>query len=390
MTQQETVALVVAAGRSQRFGGGRPKQYARLAGRPLLRYSLEALSCHPKVARVVAVIHPDDRPLYDEAASGLALAAPVAGGASRQESVRLGLESFAATAPARVLIHDAARPFLPASVIDRVIAALERAPGAIAALPLADSLKRAKDDRSIAGIVPRDGLWRAQTPQGFRFAEILAAHRAAQGAELTDDAAVAERAGLTVALVEGAIEAVKVTEPADLAWAESWLAASRETRVGQGYDVHRFAPGEAVMLCGIRVPHSASLAGHSDADVGLHALTDAILGALGLGDIGQHFPPSEARWRGADSALFVTHARDLAAERGGSILHVDVTLVCEAPKVAPYRAAMIARIAELLGIAAERVSVKATTTEGLGFAGRREGIAASAVATLALPAPTSP
>ncbi|MGH6946290.1 MAG: bifunctional 2-C-methyl-D-erythritol 4-phosphate cytidylyltransferase/2-C-methyl-D-erythritol 2,4-cyclodiphosphate synthase [Kiloniellales bacterium] len=388
--QQETVALVVAAGRGERFGSAQPKQYAKLAGCPLLRYSLESLSRHPKVTRVVAVIHPDDRPLYGEAAAGLALAEPVAGGASRQESVRLGLESLAQAAPARVLIHDAARPFVPASVIDRIIGALERAPGAIAALPLADSLKRAKDDRCIAGSVPRDGLWRAQTPQGFRFAEILAAHRAAQGAELTDDAAVAERAGLTVALIEGALESSKITEPADLAWAERWLAASRETRVGQGYDVHRFAPGDAVMLCGVRVPHSASLAGHSDADVGLHALTDAILGALGRGDIGQHFPPSEARWRGADSTLFVTHARDLVAERGGNILHVDVTLVCEVPKISPHRAAMVTRIAELLGIAPERVSVKATTTEGLGFAGRREGIAASAVATLTLPAPTSP
>jgi len=383
----DTVALVVAAGRGNRFGGELPKQYARLGGRPVLRYSLEAYCRHPGVAAVQAVIHPDDREYYDQAVAGLGLPPPAAGGATRQESVRRGLEHLAAAAPARVLIHDAARPFVDTGTIDRVLRALDAAPGAIAALPVTDTLKQGRDGR-IAGTVPRDGLWRAQTPQGFRFAEILAAHRAAAGAEFTDDAAVAEHAGLAVTLVEGGADNLKITSARDLERAERWLAARQdETRVGQGFDVHRFGPGDHVMLCGVRIAHDAGLIGHSDADVGLHALTDAILGALGAGDIGSHFPPSDARWRGAESALFLRHANDLARQRGGRIAHVDVTLICERPKVAPHRAAMVARVAEVLDLATERVSVKATTTEGLGFAGRGEGIAAQATATLRLPAP---
>ncbi len=387
----ETVALVVAAGRGQRFGGPLPKQYAPLAGRPVLGHALARLAAHPRIDRIQAVIHPDDRALYDRAAAGLDLPKPATGGTSRQDSVRLGLESLAALAPGTVLIHDGARPFVGAAVIDRVLDALGTnagAAGAIAALPVTDTLKRGADGR-IAGTVARGGLWRAQTPQGFRFAEILAAHRAVHkaggGRELTDDAAVAERAGLPVALVEGAPENIKVTTQDDLARAERWLAGIQETRVGQGFDVHRFGPGDRVMLCGIAVPHDAGLMGHSDADVGLHALTDAILGALGAGDIGQHFPPAEARWRDAESGVFLRHAGDLVAEAGGRIRHLDVTLICERPKIGPHRAAMVARIAELLGIDPGRVSVKATTTEGLGFTGRGEGIAAQAVATLNLP-----
>ncbi len=388
----ETVALVVAAGRGQRFGGPLPKQYAELAGRPVLGHSLARLAAHPRIDRVVAVIHPDDRLLYDRAAAGLALPEPAAGGASRQDSVRLGLESLEARAPGAVLIHDGARPFVGAAVIDRVLDALGTTAGAIAALPVTDTLKRGADGR-IAGTVARAGLWRAQTPQGFRFAEILAAHRAVHkaggGLELTDDAAVAERAGLPVALVAGAPENVKITTQDDLARAETWLASATETRVGQGFDVHRFGPGDRVMLCGVAVPHEAGLIGHSDADVGLHALTDAILGALGAGDIGQHFPPTDARWRDAESGVFLRHAGELVAAAGGRIRHLDVTLICERPKIGPHRAAMVARIAELLGIdagrARGRISVKATTTEGLGFTGRGEGIAAQAVATLALP-----
>jgi 2-C-methyl-D-erythritol 4-phosphate cytidylyltransferase/2-C-methyl-D-erythritol 2,4-cyclodiphosphate synthase len=381
-----TVALVVAAGRGSRFGAGVPKQYAALGGRPLLGHSLEAFARHPRIDRVKAVIHPDDRALYERAAAGLDLLEPAAGGATRQDSVRRGLESLEALAPAAVLIHDGARPFVEAAVIDRVLDALGGAPGAIAALPVTDTLKRAQNDR-IAETIERAGLWRAQTPQGFRFADILAAHRAAEtaGPELTDDAAVAERAGLAVALVEGAPDNIKVTTGDDLLRAERWLAGATETRVGQGFDVHRFAPGDHVMLCGLRVPHEAGLKGHSDADVGLHALTDAILGALGAGDIGVHFPPSDARWKDTDSAVFLTHARDLVAARGGRIAHVDVTLVCERPRIGARRVEMVARLAELLGIEAERVSVKATTTEGLGFTGRGEGIAAQATATLSLP-----
>jgi 2-C-methyl-D-erythritol 4-phosphate cytidylyltransferase/2-C-methyl-D-erythritol 2,4-cyclodiphosphate synthase len=284
-----------------------------------------------------------------------------------------------------VLIHDGARPFVAAAVIERVLAALADGPGAIAALPVVDTLKQADGGR-IAGTRDRSGLWGAQTPQGFRFAEILAAHRAAAGEDLTDDAAVAERAGLAVTLVEGSRENMKVTSQDDLAVAERWLrGAQEETRVGQGFDVHAFGPGGHVTLCGIRVPHDAGLVGHSDADVGLHALTDAILGALGAGDIGSHFPPSDPQWRGTDSGRFLVHARDLVAAQGGRLLHLDVTLICERPKIGPHRDAMVARIAGLLDLPAGRVNVKATTTEKLGFTGRGEGIAAQAVATIALP-----
>jgi len=381
------VALVVAAGRGERFGGALPKQYEVLAGRPLLRHSLAALAAHPGIAGVRAVINMDDLALYQAAAEGLGLLAPVAGGASRQESARQGLESLAELAPERVLIHDGARPLVPAPVVDRVLRALDGAPGAIAALPVTDTLKREENGLS-AGTVPRAGLWQAQTPQGFRYAEILAAHREAAGAELTDDAAVAERSGLSVALVQGSPRNLKVTTPDDLARAEAYLAGGAggpgEARVGSGFDVHRFGPGDHVNLCGLRIPHDQALLGHSDADVALHALTDAILGALGAGDIGQHFPPSDPRWRGADSALFLRHARDLVVERGGRILNVDLTVICERPKLAPHRTEMVARLAELLELEAGRVSVKATTTEGLGFTGRGEGIAAQAAATVAL------
>ena len=391
---KKTDVLIVAAGRGQRFGGSLPKQYAELAGVPLLRHTLMAFARHPAVGRLRAVIHPDDRDLYDAAAAGLDLAAPVAGGASRQESVRLGLESLAEDSPERVLIHDAARPFVSSAVIDRVLAALDRAPGAIAALPVVDTLKREgadSDTGRIAGTQDRAGLWGAQTPQGFRFAEILAAHRAVAGEELTDDAAVAERAGLAVALVEGSRENMKVTSQDDLRTAEQWLRGQQaetraETRVGQGFDVHAFGPGDHVTLCGIRIDHDAGLVGHSDADVGLHALTDALLGALGAGDIGSHFPPSDPQWRGADSGRFLTHARDLVTARGGRLLHLDVTIICERPKIGPHREAMVARIAALLALPADRISVKATTTEKLGFTGRGEGIAAQAVATISLPA----
>ena len=382
----KTAALIVAAGRGQRFGGALPKQYATLAGVPLLRHTLCAFAAHPAVATVRAVIHPDDRPLYEAAAAGLDLAEPVAGGASRQDSVLRGLESLAGDPPARVLVHDGARPFVSAAVIDRVLSALDDSPGAIAALPVVDTLKRGAAGR-VAGTQDRAGLWGAQTPQGFRYADILAAHRQAAGEELTDDAAVAERAGLAVALVEGSRENMKVTSQEDLAVAERWLrGAQAETRVGQGFDVHAFGPGDHVTLCGVRVAHDAGLVGHSDADVGLHALTDAILGALGAGDIGSHFPPSDPQWKGADSGKFLQHARDLVAAEGGRLLHLDVTLICERPKIGPHRDAMVARIAALLDLPAARVSVKATTTEKLGFTGRGEGIAAQAVATIELPA----
>jgi 2-C-methyl-D-erythritol 4-phosphate cytidylyltransferase/2-C-methyl-D-erythritol 2,4-cyclodiphosphate synthase len=284
-----------------------------------------------------------------------------------------------------VLIHDAARPFVTATIIDRTLAALGDAPAAVVAVPVADTLKRGADG-SVVATVDRAGLWRAQTPQGFRFADILAAHRQARGASLTDDAAVAEIAGLNVRLVMGADDNFKITTMDDLQRAERLLGAdTREFRAGTGYDVHRFSEGDSVTLCGVRIEHSHRLEGHSDADVGMHALTDAILGAIGAGDIGSHFPPSDPQWRGADSARFLSHAAHLVAAKGGCIVHVDVTIICERPKIAPHRAAMVARIAEILGTGADRVSVKATTTEGLGFTGRREGIAAQAAATVALP-----
>ena len=381
-----TVALVVAAGRGSRFGDALPKQYAMLAGRPVLRHALEAFWAHPRIDAVQVVVHRDDLDLYGQAADGLDLPAPALGGATRQESVRNGLASLAPLRPRAVLIHDGARPFVSAAMIDRAIHGLANADGAIAALPVTDTLKRATDGR-VAATLPRADLWGAQTPQAFRYDAIVAAHAAAAGAALTDDAAVAEHAGLTVSLVAGAPENMKITTRDDLARAERWLAGAmaEEVRTGQGFDVHRFTSGDHVMLCGIRVAHDAALAGHSDADVGLHALTDAILGALGEGDIGQHFPPSEARWRGADSSLFVRHAAGLAARRGARIANVDVTLICERPKIGPHRGAMIARVAELLGVAPTRVAIKATTTERLGFTGRGEGIAAQALATVTLP-----
>lgn len=377
------IALIVAGGSGQRFGAERPKQYHHLAGQPVLRRTVDAFLHHPAVSGVQVVIQPAHRDLYDQAIAGLDLPAPVAGGATRQESVRNGLEAL--PSPDLVLIHDAARPLVAAGTIQAVVDALADAPGALAAVPLADTLKRGDGDL-VAGTVDRTALWRAQTPQGFRYPQILAAHRAAAGLDLTDDAAVAERAGLAVRLVPGREENFKVTTQDDLTRAERLLMQGLgDVRTGTGFDVHRFVEGDAVQLCGIAVPHDRALLGHSDADVGLHALTDALLGAIGDGDIGSHFPPSDARWRGADSGAFLRHAAALVRGRGGVIAHVDVTVICERPKVGPHRAAMVARIADLLAIAADRVSVKATTTERLGFTGRGEGIAAQAVATVRLP-----
>ncbi len=381
----DCVALVVAAGRGIRAGGGMPKQYRPLAGRPVLAHSLAVFAAHRRVDAIRVVIHPDDRALYEEAAAGFHLPEPAHGGATRQDSVRLGLESLASLGARRVLIHDAARPFVDAATIARVIDALDTAPGAVPAVAVADTLKRAAGGM-VETTVPREGLWRAQTPQGFRYDEILAAHRAVAGRELTDDAAVAEATGLPVAVVAGSEGNFKLTAEDDFRRAEAMIAAQSETRVATGYDVHAFGPGDHVWLCGVKVPHERGLVGHSDADVALHALTDAVLGTIGAGDIGQHFPPSDPRWKGAASDQFLRHAVSLVAARGGRVLHVDVTIVCERPKVGPHRAAMTARLAEIVGIDASRCSVKATTTEGLGFTGRREGIAAQAACTVRVPA----
>jgi 2-C-methyl-D-erythritol 4-phosphate cytidylyltransferase/2-C-methyl-D-erythritol 2,4-cyclodiphosphate synthase len=379
------IALVVAAGRGTRLGGATPKQYLTLAGKAVLRHSLETLARHDAIDRVRVVFNPEDRALYESATAGLDILSPVAGGAARQASVRLGLESMADFAPGRVLIHDAARPFLDGATIDRVMSALDDAPGAIPALPVRDTVKR-----GAAGLVSetldRNHLWRAQTPQGFRYAEILAAHRQALGLDLPDDAAVAERAGIAVRLVQGSEANFKVTTIDDLREAERRLVGGLgDVRTGQGFDVHAFGPGDHLFLCGVKVPHQLGLVGHSDADAGLHALTDALLGAIGAGDIGVHFPPSDPRWAGASSDRFLRHAADLVRARGGVIAHADVTIICERPKVGPHRAAMVARIAAILDLDPGRVSVKATTTERLGFTGRGEGLAAQAVATVRLP-----
>ena len=373
-------ALIVAAGRGQRFGGTGPKQYVTLLGQPLLRRTLRAFCDHPGVGPIAVAIHPDDDDLFKAAAEGMPRVFAVHGGATRQESVRRGLEALAATAPDIVLIHDGARPVIGRTLIDRVIAGLAHTPGALPVVPVIDTLKRVEGDTVLA-TVPREQLMRAQTPQGFRFPAILAAHRAHAGEALTDDASVLERAGERVMTVPGDETNIKVTTMDDLARVTAMLS---ETRTGSGFDVHKFGPGDAVMLCGVRVPHSHGLEGHSDADVALHAATDAILGAFGGGDIGLHFPPSDPKWRGAASHQFLRHAYDLLVERGGALVHLDVTIICERPKVGPHRAAMVNEMAKILGVAADRISVKATTTEGLGFTGRQEGIAAQALATVRL------
>lgn len=379
----DTIALVLAAGKGTRLPGAVPKQYRDLGGAPVLRHTLRAFAGHARVDAVRVVYDPADADLYATATQGLSLLEPVAGGAARQDSVRRGLESLEALKPKRVLIHDGARPFASNDLIDRMIAALDDAQAAIAAIPVTDTLWR-ETDKAADTLVPRDKLWRAQTPQAFRYADILAAHRAAEGLALTDDAAVARHAGMKVSLVMASESNFKITTEEDLARASRDVARG-DIRTGTGFDVHKFGPGDGVWLCGVKVPHDAGLDGHSDADVGLHALTDALLGAICEADIGAHFPPSDPQWRGASSDRFLAHAAKLIRARGGDIRHVDVTLICERPKVGPHRDAMRVRIAEILGIDVSRVSVKATTTEGLGFTGRREGIAAQAAATVALP-----
>ena len=371
--------IIVAAGRGQRFGAERPKQYTPLAGRPILSWSLAAFSIHPRIRRVQAVIHADDRASFDAAVAGLRVHPPVLGGASRQESVVRGLEALSANAPDYVLIHDAARPGVDAALVDRVLDGLAHAPGVIPALPVADTLKRVDSNGRILETVARTNLSAAQTPQGFHFDKILTAHLAARGRELTDDAAVLEHSGLAVLTVPGSTANSKITTQSDLIQMEHTML---ETRVGTGCDVHRFTEGDHVMLCGVRVPHTHKLLGHSDADVALHAATDASLGASGAGDIGAHFPPSNAAYKNAPSEKFLAHAMALLRARGGSLTHLDVTIICERPKIGPHRDAMVASISRIAGVEPGRVSVKATTTEGLGFTGRSEGIAAQASATV--------
>jgi 2-C-methyl-D-erythritol 4-phosphate cytidylyltransferase/2-C-methyl-D-erythritol 2,4-cyclodiphosphate synthase len=376
-------ALIVAAGRGERAGGDKPKQYQSVAGRPLLAWTAELFASHPSITALQFVIGKGQETLLADALpADMRGRKPVIGGTTRQDSVRNGLESLQNERPDFVLIHDAARPLTSRALIDRVIASL--ADGNDAAIPLlaaADTLRRRETDGTWT-LVPRDHLHRAQTPQGFRYQAILDAHRAHKNEQVTDDMALAEVAGLRIAAVPGEESNLKITTQTDFAMAEKLLSGQADIRTGMGYDAHRFTAGDHVWLGGIEIAHDHALEGHSDADCALHALTDAILGALGAGDIGQHFPPSDPRWRGASSDRFLDHAVSLVRKAGGEVIHCDVTIICEAPKVGPHREAMRKRIAEIVAIDVSRVSVKATTTEGMGFAGRREGLAAQAVATI--------
>ncbi|WGH78672.1 bifunctional 2-C-methyl-D-erythritol 4-phosphate cytidylyltransferase/2-C-methyl-D-erythritol 2,4-cyclodiphosphate synthase [Jannaschia ovalis] len=375
MDRPTATALIVAAGRGTRAGGGLPKQWRDLAGQPVVARSVAAFA--GAVDAVIVVIHPEDRARAEAALPGVTL---VEGGATRSDSVRAGL---AAVKTELVLIHDAARPGVPRAVIDRVLAALDAHDGAAPALPVTDALWRG--DGVVEGVAERSGLWRAQTPQGFRTAAIRAAHAAHPGAA-ADDVEVARAAGIAVAIVAGDEAAMKITGPEDFARAERLFAGGgMDIRVGNGFDVHRFGPGDHVMLCGVAVPFGRGLQGHSDADVGLHTIADAIYGALAEGDIGTHFPPSDPQWKGAESHVFLRHAAGLARDRGFAIGNVDATLICEAPKIGPHAAAMRDCVAAIMGLEVGRVSVKATTTERLGFAGRGEGIACQATVTLVRP-----
>jgi len=375
-------ALIVAAGKGERAGAGLPKQYRPIAGKPVLRWAVEAMARHGAIRDIRVVIGRDDEARFHEATAGIALGEPIIGGATRQESVRRGLEALAEQRPPEiVLIHDAARPFCPVAVIDRLLKALDRESAAVPALPAADTLMRGKG-RRLGETVDRTHLNRVQTPQAFHFQTILGAHRAKAQETFTDDATLVRAAHVGVVRVEGDETLSKLTLESDLARAEEWLGARLVPRTGMGFDVHAFAGDGPAMLGGIAVPHSRGLAGHSDADVVLHAITDALLGAAGLGDIGAHFPPSDPQWKGAASDTFLSSAAALLRERGAIIDHVDCTIIGEEPRIGPYRDAMRSRIADILGIAMDQVSIKATTTDGLGFTGRREGLAAQAVANI--------
>ena len=368
----DTAVIVVAAGRGSRMGGEVPKQWQMLAGKPVIAHTLAAF----QGLRVLLVIHPDDR------ARALGLGVDlVEGGATRDASVLAGLRALEGSGVRRVLIHDGARPLVSRGLIDRLLAALDHHAGAAPALGVTDALWRGADGL-VSGTVDRAGLYRAQTPQAFHFDAILAAHRAHPGGAL-DDVQVARDAGIDVAIVEGDEDNMKLTFPGDFARAEAVLKGRKmDVRMGNGYDVHAFCEGDHVWLCGVKVPHSKGLLGHSDADVGMHALTDAIYGALALGDIGRHFPPSDPQWKGAASHIFLAHAIGMARARGFGLANCDVTLVCESPKIGPHAVAMQAELARIMGVEPDRVSVKATTSERLGFTGREEGIAALATAVL--------
>ncbi|MEW6631777.1 MAG: bifunctional 2-C-methyl-D-erythritol 4-phosphate cytidylyltransferase/2-C-methyl-D-erythritol 2,4-cyclodiphosphate synthase [Pseudomonadota bacterium] len=386
--------VIVAAGRGARAGqADGPKQYQRIGGRAVIAHTLDVFLSHPMIGPVVVAIHADDAELFRRAAHahGERLIT-VIGGPSRQASVRLGLLALRDHAPEKVLVHDAVRPFVDAAIIDRTIEAIDDRQGALPCLPVADTLKRESTTGMILETVARAGLHAAQTPQGFPFLSLLKAHEKAHDLgreDFTDDAAIAEWAQIPVRIVPGSPDNVKLTWARDIALADQRLSNALwrfpDIRTGNGYDVHAFEPGDHVTLCGVAIPHTQKLSGHSDADVGLHALTDALLATCGAGDIGTHFPPSDPQWKGAASKIFVEHAAKVVRERGGRIANADVTLICEAPRVGPHREAMTAALAAMLGIAPERISIKATTNEKLGFVGRGEGIAAIATASVVFP-----
>ena len=388
----KVAAVIVAGGSGLRAGGDIPKQYQHLGVRAVIALTIDAFACHPEVDLIQPVIGQGHEELFAQAAGDAAALAPVSGGTTRQASVKAGLDALKAYKPDAVLIHDAARPFVPARIISETIEALNTSDGALPVLPVVDTIKRVQNGL-IAETVDRNTLRAAQTPQGFKFGKIYDAHQNAQKTEteFTDDAAIAEWAGLAISLVDGAPENKKLTTEQDIAEANGTDMQSGENtltdiRMGQGYDVHAFDTGDAVILCGVEIPFEKKLKGHSDADVGMHALTDAIYGALADGDIGQHFPPSDPQWKGAASHIFLEHAVQRVRERGGIVNHCDVTLVCEQPKIGPHVDAMRKALAKIMDIDWQRVSVKATTSERLGFTGRQEGIASLATATIKLPA----
>ena len=378
-------AILVAAGSGQRAGEGLAKQWRALSDRPVLAWSARAL-LEAGAEPLVVVIRPGDEDLAKAALSGLTGWVLANGGENRSDSVRSGLAALPVSGPEAVLIHDAARPFVSAGHVQSLLAALATADGAVPALAVADSLKTDGDKGLIAA--SRDGLFQVQTPQAFHRQTLQAAYDALPpNAAMTDDAGVMERFGGRVVAVAGDIRLFKLTYPEDFAMAQALAAGRRAVRTGLGYDAHRFGPGDRVWLCGVEIAHDQGLVGHSDADVALHALTDAILGAIGEGDIGDHFPPSDPQWRGAASEVFLRHAADLVLAKGGALVNIDVTLICELPKIKPHRLAMREKLAEILAMPLDRISVKATTTEGMGFTGRREGMAAQAVANVDMPLP---
>ncbi|MGY8665512.1 bifunctional 2-C-methyl-D-erythritol 4-phosphate cytidylyltransferase/2-C-methyl-D-erythritol 2,4-cyclodiphosphate synthase [Bradyrhizobium sp. UFLA05-109] len=386
---ERTAVVLVAAGRGLRAGAGGPKQYREIGGMPVIFRAMESFSNHPDVALVQPVVNPDDSAMFTAAVNGLRHEHPTSGGATRQASVLAGLEALAPHKPDLVLIHDAARPFVSQALISRAIEAASRHSAAIPAIPVNDTVKLIGAAGEIESTPDRARLRIAQTPQSFRFDVILDAHRRAAKdgrSDFTDDAAIAEWAGLTVATFEGDVANMKLTTPEDFVREEARLASQLgDIRTGTGYDVHAFGEGDHVMICGVRVPHSKGFLAHSDGDVGLHALVDAILGALADGDIGSHFPPSDPKWKGASSDQFLKYAIERVTQRGGRVANLEVTMICERPKIGPLRDTMRARIAEISGVDISRVAVKATTSERLGFTGREEGIAATASATIRLP-----